>query len=274
MPRMTTTLISSILAIACYLGSTALITRRLFGGMEAATASRLPALLLTWAGLALHALVLYHDIHGDPERINLGFFIAGSMISWTILLLLMLSALTKPVENLGIALLPIAVLAIVAEMAIPSAHLLPAGAAWGLHAHVLISLLAYSLLALASFQAILLAIQDRHLHNRHPGGFIRALPPLQTMETLLFEMIAFGFLLLTAALVTGFVFMKDMFAQHVAHKTFLSIGAWGVFGALLWGRWRYGWRGRRALAWTLSGFVALMLAYFGSKLVRELILGG
>lgn len=273
MPRMTITLISALLAIACYLGSAVLIANRLFGGAMGTVSSRAPGLLLAWAGLALHALLLYHDIHGG-ERINLGFFIAGSMIAWTILLVLMLSALTKPVENLGIALLPAAVLAIGAELAIPSAHLLPADAPWGLHLHVLISLLAYSLLALASVQAILLAIQDRHLHNRHPGGFIRSLPPLQTMELLLFEMIGFGFLLLTAALVSGFLFLENMFAQHIAHKTILSIAAWCVFGALLWGRWRYGWRGRRALGWTLSGFLVLMVAYFGSKLVREFILGG
>lgn len=270
---MTTTLIAALLAIACYLGSAALIAGRLFRGAMGMISARAPGLLLAWAGLALHALVLYHDIHGSPERINLGFFIAGSMIAWTILLVLMLSSLTKPVENLGIALLPAAALAIGAELAVPTAHLLPADAGWGLHAHVLISLLAYSLLALASVQAILLAIQDRHLHNRHPGGFIRSLPPLQTMELLLFEMIGFGFLLLTAALATGFMFMENMFAQHIAHKTLLSLAAWCVFGALLWGRWRYGWRGRRALAWTVSGFLVLMAAYFGSKLVRELILG-
>jgi ABC-type uncharacterized transport system permease subunit len=121
-------------------------------------------------------------------------------------------------------------------------------------------------------QAILLAIQDRHLHRRQPVRFVRALPPLQTMESLLFEMIALGFVLLSVALGTGFVFLEDMFAQHLAHKTILSVAAWTVFGILLWGRFRFGWRGRTALRWTLAGFVVLMIAYFGSKFVLELIL--
>jgi ABC-type uncharacterized transport system permease subunit len=56
------------------------------------------------------------------------------------------------------------------------------------------------------------------------------------------------------------------------HKTVLSILAWWVFAILLWGHWRYGWRGRTAIRWSLSGFVVLMLAYFGTKLVIELIL--
>jgi ABC-type uncharacterized transport system permease subunit len=110
------------------------------------------------------------------------------------------------------------------------------------------------------------------LHRRHPGGFIRSLPPLQTMESLLFEMIGAGFLLLTVALISGFAFLEDMFEQRLVHKTVLSIIAWFVFGTLLWGRFRFGWRGQTAITWTLSGFVILMLAYFGSKAVIELIL--
>jgi ABC-type uncharacterized transport system permease subunit len=101
---------------------------------------------------------------------------------------------------------------------------------------------------------------------------VRALPPLQTMESLLFEMIAVGFVLLSLALLSGFSFLEDMFAQRQVHKTVLSIIAWFVFGTLLWGRYRFGWRGQKALIWTLSGFVVLMLAYFGSKVVIELIL--
>ena len=92
------------------------------------------------------------------------------------------------------------------------------------------------------------------------------------MESLLFQMIATGFTLLTLALVTGVLFLEDIFAQHLVHKTVLSIIAWGVFAILLWGRWRFGWRGRVAIRWTIGGFIFLMLAYFGSKFVLELII--
>ena len=85
-------------------------------------------------------------------------------------------------------------------------------------------------------------------------------------------MIGSGFALLSAGLLTGIFFLEDIFAQHLVHKTVLSIVAWLVFGILLWGRWRFGWRGRTAIRWTLSGFVVLLLAYFGSKFVLELIL--
>ena len=103
-------------------------------------------------------------------------------------------------------------------------------------------------------------------------GVVRSLPSLQSMETLMFQLLGAGLVLLTVSLVTGFVFLENLFAQHLAHKTILSLLAWLLFAVLLVGRSRYGWRGQTAIRWTLSGFAALMLAYFGSKLVLELIL--
>ncbi len=260
-----------LLSIVLYLASAVVIGQRLFRLNYGRQLPRSLGLGLGFAGLAVHTLLLYQNIITDAG-INLGFFGAGSLISWTVLLLLFTSSLSKPVENLGIVLLPLAALSIVLEMSLPAQHLLGADAPWGLRVHVLISLLAYSLLTLASVQAVLLAVQDHHLRNRHPGGFIRSLPPLQTMEALLFEMIALGFALLTLSLLSGIMFLEDMFAQHLVHKTVLSIVAWVVFGILLWGRHRSGWRGQKALIWTLVGFVVLMLAYFGSKFVIELVL--
>ena len=259
-------------AIAAYLGAAICFTLRLFRSERIKIPLRSVGLLLGFSGILLHGILLYSNTVTD-RGINLGVFNAFSLISWTILLLLLISSLTKPVENLGIVLLPLAALAIEVETHFVSVHLLTETMSAGLTLHILVSMLAYSLFTLASVQAVLLAIQDHHLHHRHPGGFIRALPPLQTMETLLFEMIGAGFVLLTLALISGFTFLEDMFAQHLAHKTILSIAAWFVFGTLLWGRYHSGWRGQKALIWTLSGFVVLMLAYFGSKVVIELILG-
>lgn len=261
----------AFLAIICYLGSGIIIALRLFSDRAGKRLPRFAGIIMGMVGVAIHALLLYQRMNTDGG-INLSFFGASSLVAWTIMLLLLLSAITKPVENLGITLLPLAALTIVLEMHFPANHILAADSPWTLRIHVIISLLAYSLLAMASVQAVLLAIQDYQLRHRHPGGFIRALPPLQTMEALLFEMIGLGFTLLSVALLSGFIFLENLFTQHLVHKTLLSIAAWLVFGILLWGRHRFGWRGQKALAWTLSGFVVLMLAYFGSKFVLELVL--
>jgi len=269
---MNNTLIA-ILAILSYLASGLIIGLRLFGNHFELRLPRLGGITLGLAGVALHSVVLYHTLFTD-NGLNLGIFNAASLAAWIVVLALMLSAISKPVENLGIVLLPLAAIALILELTFPTTYIFDPTASWGLRIHAIISLMAYSLFTMAAVQAGLLAIQDRHLHNKHPGGFVRALPPLQTMEALLFEMIIIGFILLSIGLLSGFMFLENMFAQHLAHKTILSIASWLVFGTLLWGRFRFGWRGRTAIRWTLSGFVVLMLAYFGSKAVVELVLAG
>jgi ABC-type uncharacterized transport system permease subunit len=265
-------LIFVIPAVLAYLAAAGVLSYRLLH-RNPERPGRVVGIALCLVGLLFHAGVLWLDIYAD-HGVNLGFFNAFSLVTWTILLLLMLSSINKPVEVLGIPLLPLAALTVLLEIYYPASRLLGPDTHWGLVIHITISILAYSLLALASLQALALAIQDHQLHNRHPGGLIRVLPPLQTMETLLFEMIGLGFLLLTAALASGFAFLDNMFEQHLAHKTILSLIAWVVFGILLVGRFRAGWRGKTAIIWTLSGFVVLMLAYFGSKFVLELIQPG
>ncbi|MBF0256453.1 MAG: cytochrome c biogenesis protein CcsA [Gammaproteobacteria bacterium] len=261
----------ALAAVACYFAGGALIALRLLRPDHPLTPARNLALLPGFAALLLHLVSLYQELM-TPVGLNLSFFSVGALVGWTVVLVLLLSALTKPVENLGILLMPMAGITVILALRFPDLTLLSDSSQTGLTLHVLLSVLAYSLLMLAAVQALLLAVQEKHLHNRHPGGFVRALPPLQTMETLLFEMIGAGFFILSLALLSGFAFLEDMLAQHVAHKTALSLISWLVFAILLMGRFKFGWRGRTAIKWTLSGFGLLALAYFGSKFVLEFVL--
>jgi ABC-type uncharacterized transport system permease subunit len=261
----------ALLSVVAYLIAAGLIAYRLFRRDAAPIPPRWSALSVAFIGLVLHTILLYQAIFSQ-SGLNLAFFNALSLASWTVIASLLIPSLNRPVENLGIVLLPVAALTIALDARYPNVSFMSADASWILKLHVLLSMLAYSLLTLASVQAILLAVQDHYLRRRQPGGFIRSLPPLMTMEALLFEMIGIGFILLTLALISGFSFLEDMFAQHVVHKTILSVFAWLVFGSLLFGRKLWGWRGRKAIIWTLSGFTLLIFAYFGSKFVLEIIL--
>ncbi|QKT04715.1 cytochrome c biogenesis protein CcsA [Ectothiorhodospiraceae bacterium 2226] len=260
-----------ILALASYLAAALMLGQNLAQGVRANPTYRRIGLGLGALALVLHAVALQQSVF-TPEGVWLGFFNVLSLTAWLISLLLVLTAAVRPVESLGIVIFPFAAAAVMLKLLFPEAGIRIGGHGPALELHILVSFLAYSLLGLAAVQALLLAAQERHLRTKRPGGYVRALPPLQTMEQLLFQLIALGFFLLSLALASGFLFLEDIFAQHLVHKTVLSITAWTVFGILLFGRWRFGWRGRTAIRWTLSGFAVLMLAYFGSKLVLELIL--
>lgn len=223
--------------------------------------------------LALLAVVGHGGLLFGMHRgaLDLHFFAALSLVGWMMALLALLFQPRRRLAALGIVVFPLAalLLGIDAFLAPPTA---PLALSWQITLHVSLSLLAYATLSIAAILAGLLAVQERALRHRPVGAWLRVLPPLTLTEQLLFRTIGIGFVLLSLSLVTGGLFVDDLFAQHLAHKTVLSIVAWLVFGVLLLGRWRRGWRGRHAIHLTLWGMAFLLLAFFGTKFVLELVL--
>jgi len=260
------------LAIAVfYSGAAWLLINRLrqpTAGTTGVFEGKRPALLLAAIAAVLHSFIAYQH-SGLPDALSLPFFTALSVTMLAIVIIQLIMCITRPADYLGLLIYPIAAACILSsELMQSSAKPL----AQSLQLHILLSITAYAVLALGAAQAVLVAVQRRYLNKHQPGGFIRALPPLTSTESMLFSLLSVGFALLTLSLVSGFAFLEDMFAQQVVHKTVLSCLAWIIFAVLLFGRWRFGWRGQRAVRWTLGGFATLLVAYFGSKLVLELIL--
>lgn len=256
----------AILSICTYLSSALLIIQHI-------DRNRLKksSLYLGWLGAISHLLYI-GIIFQHNEGFNFNFFSTGSLVAMIIALLLSIATLNKPVETLGVAIFPIAASMLALDLKFSENTQVISNYNWEMSTHILTSIIAFSLLNIAALQAILLAVQDQQLKSHPPKRFIQSLPPLQTMESLLFQMLTTGIIFLTISLATGFLFIEDLFAQHLVHKTVLSLLAWIIFTGLLVGRSLYGWRGMTAIKWTLIGFVLLLLAYFGSKLVLELIL--
>lgn len=220
--------------------------------------------------LILHTVAVYIILH-PGYGIQLSFFPVSSLIAWLIAGLVLLSSLKKPLHNIFVVVFPLAAIcAVLASLTPATADARPYDG--GLIVHILSSILAYSVFTIAAIQAILVSMQDKQLRKHHTRGIVSALPALQVMEKLLFEMLWTGEILLSISLISGVLFVEDIFAQHLVHKTVLSIIAWVIYAVILWGRHQRGWRGITAIRWTLGGFVLLMLAFFGSKLVIELIL--
>jgi ABC-type uncharacterized transport system permease subunit len=267
--------ISAGFAVAAYLTAAVLLAVRLVRRTASPLAvdrMRGTALGFGLAGTAAHAISLATLIV-QADGLDLAIANIVSLVGWVIALVILLTALRQRVLNLAIPLLPLSALSAFAGIALTATPVLIDQPRPILVTHILLSIAAYSLLSVAALLALVLAFQEQRLHGRQPGGILRVLPPLEITERLLFQLIGLGFAGLTLALFSGMVFVENLFAQHLVHKTVLSTLAWLLFGVLLWGRWNFGWRGRIAIRWTLAAFVLLALAYFGSRIVLESVLG-
>ena len=194
-----------------------------------------------------------------------------ALISLVINIVLFFSGLKKPVHSLFLFLFPISALSLFAAITTASTKetvVIPPA----IEAHVLISILAYSTLAIAALQALLIGYQNWQLKHKNQNLLMRTFPPLQSMEALLFEVVWAGEILLTLSLISGFLFYDDFFDQKLLHKVVFSMVAWVFYGCLLWGRHFQGWRGNTAIRWTWAGFIAILLGYIGSKVALEFLL--
>ena len=259
--------IANALAFLLYMGSSVILIRRFVQKDQSSVVSSVPVGILIIMALLFHGTDIFMTMR-DAGGWHLGLFTMFSLTTWLMALVALIVGVRLPNAHPGIVIYPLVALSLILKVELPSPQP-PSMSDPALEWHILLSLSAYSLFMLAALQAIVLAIQEKQLRQRHIAGIIRKLPPLQTMETALFQLIFTGFGLLTIGLITGFMFVDDLFAQHLVHKTVLSVLAWCLFAGLLWGRLRYGWRGKTAVKWTLSGFVLLLLAYMGSQFVLE-----
>ena len=230
------------------------------------------AVLGAGTGLVLHSIAQFqHWFANDVADISILHVLSLCALA-TVALLVVSLFLRKPLFDAGLVALPLAVVVVVLEWLIKAPGVVLDTGSAEITAHILSSVMAFGVLSVAGVYALFVALIDHFLHRHHLNRLVRTLPALDILEALLFQLITVGFVLLTISLATGLVFVSDLFAQHLAHKTILSIIAWLIFGTLLWGRWFRGWRGRVAVRMTLAGIVLLLLSYFGSKLVLEVLL--
>jgi ABC-type uncharacterized transport system permease subunit len=265
----TVTVVAGVIAAAGYAASTIVQVRGLQSHAE-------PKQRLLWAmlfpALLAHGLMNL-EVIGTDAGLNLNLFSSASLVTWIMVCFLLFASLRAAIQNLLLLVAPLAITAIVLALSFDSAYepisMMDESLIW----HILLSIVAYSILFMAACQSLLLALLEDRLRRRQAFTLVRLLPPLETMESLLFSLLRSGVVVLTLAILTGFLFLNDMFAQRVVHHTVLAIAAWLVFTTLLAGHSLFGWRGATAIRWTLIGFTLLLLGYFGSKFVIEIVLG-
>ncbi len=230
------------------------------------------SLILLLIGMLAHAALLYPYIF-TLYGLNFNLFNVLSLISLFFLFFYVLFSLYRPIVSLGILAAPTAFVGMTIGYIGRAPYQPMTDVSVGLEAHIILSFAAYCVLLMATVQALFLRVQIRELKHKTMHRFwVNKLPPLQSMESLLFDMILVGFILLSIALGLGFIYVEDLLAQHIAHKTVFSVLSWLLFGLLLLGNWRAGWRGKRAANMTIYAFILLAIGFVGSKFVLELVL--
>jgi ABC-type uncharacterized transport system permease subunit len=226
------------------------------------------------AALSIHALSLVGEIFLDGVM-HFSFSIALSLMLWLAVAVYWIESFYARMEGLQMLTIPLAAICVALPAVFPGQHLLTNVDSLAFRVHFLVAMLAYSLFTLAALHAILMAVAERRLRRGRVSRALASLPPLLTMEAVLFRLIHVAFALLTATLISGIFFSESLFGKALEfnHKTVFAIISWIIFALLLGGRHFRGWRGRVALRWTLSGFAALLLAYVGSRFVLEVLLG-
>jgi len=246
-------------------------------GAPAVPVLGLPAGAAAWllpVALLLHAWLGWQDVV-TAEGLDLSFANAVSVVAGLIAAVAWVSGLLTTLPAIGTVVLPVAAVASLLPALFASPHRFEYGGAPLATAHVAVALVSYAIFLVAALQALVLMGLEKRLHRRLPDPEAAALPPLLTLERFLFRLVAVGFVLLTVTLASGMLFTEQLFGKPLqfTHKSVFSVLGWLTFGALLFGRWRYGWRGRVALRWIIAGTVFVFLAYLGYKFVLEVILG-
>lgn len=253
----------SAVALFFYLAAASLTAVRL--GQGDRKIGRTAVVAFALLAVAVHAAGIALDVQASGG-IDLNFGNALSLVGLGMALVLTLATQRSGLDPLGVLVYPIVAICLLIALLIRPDQPAPRPESWQIGLHGIIALLAYSTLSVASVVAIMLAVQEHALRRHRPLPFLQSLP-LTLTESLLFQLIGAGFALLTLTLLTGILFVEDLFAQHLVQKTVLSVAAWVVFGGLLLARLRFGLRGRRAAWWTLTGMLLLLVAYFGSKVL-------
>ncbi len=224
--------------------------------------------------LIMHLYLLDVGVFGG-EGIRLGFATSISAVAALTVMTYAVASWRYHLAGLQGFVLAFAGVMVAIEAISPLSHAAPHSDMPAFQLHLAVAFAAYALFTIAALHALLIALAEKHLHMAVPPSIVADLPPLLTLEKLLFRMIQAGFVLLTLTLASGILFSEEIFGKALPwnHKTVFGIASWLIYGALLLGRQIKGWRGRTAIHWTLAGFVSLLLAYVGVKFVLEVLLG-
>ncbi|MFW8589225.1 cytochrome C assembly family protein [Glaciecola sp. 2405UD65-10] len=222
-------------------------------------------------GLISHlGLLILQTSNSNGEQLSLSFVTA--MLAWLVTLTIFITH--KFIKNL--LFIPVvcfvSALFISIDMLVPATTGITVNMSLPMILHILLSLMAFGVLSISTLYACQLAYINYQLKHKKRIMLSGTLPPLMAVENILYKLMTYGSILLFVALATGFIFVENMLADGYGHKTVLSSLSLVCFVACIVLHKIFGLRARVAITLNIIGLSLLALGYFGSRLVKELLL--
>ncbi len=269
-PRAIVFLLITIISILLYSIATGLISSRLFhqDGPKV-TLSRSVAII----AVVLHGIELVNEVVLQGGQ-NLSITNVASIIAWIMAATITASAFGITPVFLMPMVYGFAALILAMNTIIPAMYMIHIELQPSLLIHISLALFAYGTLMISVLYTIQFSYINYRLKHIRASILHSSLPPIMRVERTLFRILLIGTALLFLSLATGFIFLDDMLAQKQAHKTILSVISFFIFAGVWIGHKFMGWRGNGMVAATFVGALILTMAYFGSRIVKEVILTG
>jgi len=260
------TLTFEVLALVVYAAMFLLAVR----GVQTSTEFKWSVIVGLILAAALHGYSVYRNID-TPDGQNLSLFNIFAMTTWVASLMVVYNLIRHRAYSLLLVSLPVTIISLVELILFKGSDPVRLSGKWADLAHIFAGIFSMSVILLAALQAALVLYLDHGLKHR-PAKLHDWVGPLDAMERFLFQLLTVSFIATTVTFLLVFNLPAEAKAAQPLHKVILTLLAWIILAALMFGRYVRGWRGVYAARWTLVGAGLLLLGYFGSKWVIEYIL--
>ncbi len=226
------------------------------------------AFVIQTAGIALRWVESYEMGIGHAPLTNM--YESVVFFSWTIIALYLAMEWIFKTRMLGPFAVPFAFLAMAyasfsGDISKSISPLVPALQSNWLIAHVITCFVGYAAFAVAAALGIMYLLKSRTQHPVEPMQVTERLPPLEFIDDLIHKTMIFGFIWLTAGIITGAIWANSAWGTYWSWdpKETWSLITWFLYAITLHARYTRGWNGKRMAYLALFGFISVLFTYYG-----------
>ncbi len=232
-----------------------------------ATVVTIIGLLVNTAGIGMRWLESYQMGIGHAPLSNM--YESLVFFAWSIVLLYIIIEFVYKNKIIGAFAVPFAFASMAYASLSPEFSdrinpLVPALQSNWLIAHVFTCFIGYAAFAVACGTGIMYLVKLRD-KGESPDGLLSTLPPLKVIDDITHKIILFGFIWLSAGIISGAVWANSAWGTYWSWdpKETWSLITWFIYASALHARFTRGWGGKR-IAWiSIIGFLAVIFTYYG-----------